>query len=223
MTYSLLRAVFARVDSATAAALRLEMDALAGGDASLDWRPPTSQDDLALDDAPTSLTTQLLTGRRHAFDDELSDDEGSESALKISQVAREIVANLGVAGARHRLLVDHVAKRVAADDSALAGAYWRRPSSSASASPSRSPLLFLGVSPLQFVAGLLVGVCMGVTLSRFVAQPHARQQSLVSKLSKWCSDRARVGRYYASAPHALPFPLDDLGYFGHPPAIEVAS
>lgn len=214
----LLHAVFARVDDATAAALRLEMDALAGGDAAGDWRPPQALDDLALDAAasPTSLTTRLMAGRRRAFDEDGEDVDGGRA---LAQMAREIVANLGVAGARHRLLVDHVAARVAADDSALA----RVPSRLARRrSPSDPPLLLLGASPLQFVAGLLVGVCMGAALARLVAPPlAARQQSLVSRLSKWCGDRARVGRYYA-APHALPFPLDDLGYWGHPSAIEVA-
>lgn len=223
--------MFARVDAATAAALRVEMDALSGASvyvgarayrrgtdgavAGLDgWRAPTaSLDDLALRDAP-SLTAQLL-----ARPSALAPAEDAERLehLEVAQVAREIVANLRSAGTRHRLLVDHVAKRVAVDDSALDD-YRRR----ANASASLGGLgLGLGLSSLQFVAGLLVGVCMGVTLARLAAPATVRQQSLVSKLSKWCSDRARVGRYYAS-PHVLPFPLDDLSYFVHPPAVEVA-
>lgn len=161
------------------------------------WRPRTALD---ADAAPPSLTSHLLARR---------DEDEPEDDVDVALAAREAVAGL-----RHRLLAvpssspPPATSRRAMDD---ADAAWR----------------LAAARPLQVVAGLLVGVCVGASLAAMAllrAAPTANGLSPARAFTKWCRDRARIGRYYAAEfpSHAVPFPLDDFSYFVHPPAIEVA-
>ncbi|ETO84535.1 hypothetical protein F442_01517 [Phytophthora nicotianae P10297] len=78
-------------------------------------------------------------------------------------------------------------------------------------------------SSLHFMAGLLVGVVVGVAVTKqwqlqFV---HTREESpsLFSKLAKWCSRRAPAP---GTPWHLIPLPMDEYSYLMHPATVEVA-
>ncbi|RLN94136.1 hypothetical protein BBJ28_00008332 [Nothophytophthora sp. Chile5] len=160
----------------------------------------------------------LLSPRRRSFGDEAEFEESghatspsaasssssvtSTTSLDVARTAKEVVANLNAAMTRHsryleRLLLSPPFSTRWSDETLL--------------------------KPLQFMAGVLAGVVVGVTLTKQLLrapQDAGTSPNLVSKLAKWCSQRAAAAD--GTPVHLLPFPMDDYSYLMHPAAVEVA-
>ncbi|RLN93726.1 hypothetical protein BBJ28_00025545 [Nothophytophthora sp. Chile5] len=160
----------------------------------------------------------LLSPRRRSFGDEAEFEESghatspsaasssssmtSTTSLDVTRTAKEVVANLNAAMTRHSCYLERMLL-----------------SPSFSTRWSDETLL----KPLQFMAGVLAGVVVGVTLTKQLLrapQDAGTSPNLVSKLAKWCSQRAAASD--GTPMHLMPFPMDDYSYLMHPAAVEVA-
>ncbi|KAF4318289.1 hypothetical protein BBO99_00006408 [Phytophthora kernoviae] len=134
--------------------------------------------------------------------DSLADWELLRASLTRStlNVAKEVVTNLNVAMTRHTRYVEQLTLPN------VHSALW---------SPQDG--LFTSI---QFMAGLLAGVVVGVTITKQLLQTQQKAPSLFTKLAQWCSPRAAP---VAGTPwHLIPLPIDDYSYLVHPATLEVA-
>ncbi|KAG7398211.1 hypothetical protein PHYBOEH_011456 [Phytophthora boehmeriae] len=156
-----------------------------------------------------SLTRSSLR-QSSSFHDPLdtsSYDDASESLSSsitstacLEDVANEVVTNLNVAMTRHTRYVEQLT---------LPKVHWTL----------WSPQDGLFTS-IQFMAGLLAGVAVGVSITKQLLLTQQKAPSLFTKLAQWCSPRAAP---VAGTPwHLIPLPVDDYSYLVHPATLEVA-
>ncbi|KAK1942839.1 hypothetical protein P3T76_005476 [Phytophthora citrophthora] len=140
----------------------------------------------------------------NGLDDSTSVNSSVASNSSLEDVAKDVVNNLNAAMNRHKLYVEQLTLPT------LHYSLW-----------NYKDEYFFG--PMQFVAGLLAGVVVGVAVTKQwqLHFEHRRVQtpSLFGKLANWCSRRAPV----AGTPwHLIPLPMDEYSYLMHPATVEVA-
>ncbi|KAL3667628.1 hypothetical protein V7S43_007182 [Phytophthora oleae] len=141
---------------------------------------------------------------RSSSDDAASVTSSVASSSSLEDVAKDVVKNLNAAMDRHKRYVEQLTLPT------IHFSLW-----------GHKDGYFFG--PVQFVAGLLVGVVVGVAVTKqWQLQFEYRQvetPSLFGKLANWCSRRAPA----AGTPwHLIPLPTDEYSYLMHPATVEVA-
>lgn len=177
-----------------------------------------------------------------------------ERNLDVALLAKEIVENLRIAAVRGDQRVQKLNEAMPSGKNFVAGGHentvFRKQQHHRAAVPSAAEKNWLetwkhrlfrieiyAMSPLQFVTGILVGVVVGMTVTKQLMLRHQGGSSsqLVKRLAS-CYKR-RIGASSSAAAAAalagtgdasfLPFAMDDdvsnyYGYYVHPTAVEVA-